>query len=171
MAIIWVANQLFNKDHLIEEGLRIPLIFSWPGKLPSLHIDSQVASLIDLMPTMLALAGILCPKCVEGSDLSSVVTGLQEEAGENLAYIETSSGEIGIRTPRFLFGMHMDGNVSDQRPLKLIEGNEKLSDLLVDPYELRNVIDDLPYQHIADELRTKLRNWDAITPWLDISQT
>ena len=162
------SHHLFNKDHLIEEGLRIPLIFHWPASITPHTNTAQVASLVDLMPTVLSLAGLPCPATAQGTDLAPVVRGELETCGENLAFIETSAGEIGVRTPRYLYGMRMDGAWQDRRPVRIAEERYTLTDLQYDPFELRNCIDDPVYQEIALLLRERLRHWDSETPWLTI---
>lgn len=40
-----------------EGGVRVPLIISWPGRLPAGRIDHSFAHVKDIMPTMLELSG------------------------------------------------------------------------------------------------------------------
>ncbi len=57
---------------LYEEFLHIPLLFSWPGKVPEGKTDDRLASQIDILPTILGLMGIEVPDFVQGSDLLKV---------------------------------------------------------------------------------------------------
>ena len=54
---------------LYEEFLHIPLMVSWPGKVPQGKSDDRLASQIDILPTILNLMGIQVPQYVQGSDL------------------------------------------------------------------------------------------------------
>jgi arylsulfatase A-like enzyme len=40
-----------------EGGVRIPLIVSWPGRLPQSEMQSRVVSAMDVFPTVVTLAG------------------------------------------------------------------------------------------------------------------
>ena len=52
-----------------ELGVRTPIMIKWPGKVTP-HMDKvNLASNIDLMPTILAAAGIEAPKILPGIDL------------------------------------------------------------------------------------------------------
>jgi arylsulfatase A-like enzyme len=67
-----------NKGHrgtLYDEVVRIPLVIRWPGHIgPGLVIEEPV-QIVDLMPTLLALAGVELPVAVQGRDLSPLLEG------------------------------------------------------------------------------------------------
>jgi arylsulfatase A-like enzyme len=64
--------------HLYEEIVRVPLILSWPGRLPrGLTIDTPVA-LIDLVPTLLSLLHLPALGTSSGVDLSPLLLGSDE---------------------------------------------------------------------------------------------
>ncbi len=58
--------------HLYEVTLRIPLAFSWPGTIES-GVVAAPASIRDLAPTLLSLAGVEPPEFVGGFDWSGVL--------------------------------------------------------------------------------------------------
>ena len=47
-----------RKTELLEGGLRIPAIISWPARIPRGRTTEQVAITMDWMPTLLAAAGV-----------------------------------------------------------------------------------------------------------------
>jgi len=168
------SQQLFNKDQLYEESIRIPMIFRWPGGLatppsPPFQggaggvIDTQVASLVDVMPTLLSLAGVHVPDSVQGVDLSSVLGGDETTIGENAAFIETSAGDVGIRTPTHLYGIKKakDGR---RRTSDVIDDRRMFFDVARDPLEMENLAAEP--DAIADELRERVLRWDRETAWL-----
>lgn len=63
-----------------EGGIRVPGIFSWPGKIKVNKMSGEPAGLVDVLPTVCGLLGIQKPKGrhLDGSDLSSVLTGTGE---------------------------------------------------------------------------------------------
>ncbi|TWU59256.1 Choline-sulfatase [Rubripirellula tenax] len=65
----------FAKWSLYETGIRTPLIAVWPGKIkPSTTTDAMV-SWIDLMPTLIDLAGGTSPAGIDGRSFSKVLLG------------------------------------------------------------------------------------------------
>jgi arylsulfatase A-like enzyme len=63
-----------QKGSEFDGGLRVPYIFSWPGKIPAGTVCNEVISGVDLYPTFLALAGAVKPShTLDGTDLTSVL--------------------------------------------------------------------------------------------------
>ena len=46
-----------RKTELLEGGLRIPAIISWPARIPAGRVSEQVTANMDWLPTLLAAAG------------------------------------------------------------------------------------------------------------------
>ena len=60
---------------LASHKSRVPLIFVWPGRIaPGLRIPEQV-SMIDLLPTVLELAGLPRPDVAQGRSLAPLLLG------------------------------------------------------------------------------------------------
>jgi arylsulfatase A-like enzyme len=152
------SHHAFNKGLLIEESIRVPLIF-WGGLAPQAN-TAQVAQLIDIMPTLLEQCGAEVPDTVQGRALGPVVRGDRETLEENGAFIETSTGAIGLRTPDHLYGMQLE------KDLRTISNDGKcLYDLAADPYEQRNLAGGTDTGLEAD-FAQQLEQWNAQTPWL-----
>jgi arylsulfatase A-like enzyme len=60
---------------LYEEVVRVPLVVSWPGRLPGGVVVEDPVRLIDVMPTVLALAGLPAPPRMQGRDLAPLWRG------------------------------------------------------------------------------------------------
>lgn len=58
-----------------EGGHRVPGIAWWPGKIPAGAVSDQLSISLDLMPTMLSMAGLSVPDghLMDGVDLSAVM--------------------------------------------------------------------------------------------------
>jgi arylsulfatase A-like enzyme len=54
------------KGELLEGGIRVPLIVSWPKGLPSGAVSEQVSMSMDAMPTLIAAAGGQNPQGIDG---------------------------------------------------------------------------------------------------------
>lgn len=153
------SHHLWNKDRLYEESICIPMIYSWPGEIHSGTNNSQVASLIDIMPTLLDLCGGEIPGSVQGQSLSPVLHRQKNCLEQNYTFIETPLRAMGIRTPDYLYGMLMNGEdtaIEDDRYL--------FYDLQEDPYELNNLAKTGNSAALANEFREKLIKWDKETP-------
>ena len=97
------SHHWFNKDLLLEESYRVPMIYRWPAGLDPRVNRGQIASMIDVMPTLLELAGLAGARHVDGQSLLPVLRGETESLPRNHAIIETEFYHIGIRTPTHLY--------------------------------------------------------------------
>jgi len=67
---------LMLKGCRFYDGLtRVPLIFSWPGRIQSGLQSDALVELIDVMPTLLNAAGVEVPDHVQGKSLWPIVGG------------------------------------------------------------------------------------------------
>ena len=158
------SHGLFNKDCLYEESIRIPMIYHWPAGLRPRAVGSQVASLVDIMPTTLSLAGVDSPRSVQGTDLAAVMTGPAKSVGPNAAFIETSRKTIGVRTPTHLFTLKMTED--EQRRLRPLDVPDQFFDLRSDPLQQRNMAGTREQPDLAADLHARLLEWDRNTPWM-----
>jgi choline-sulfatase len=77
-----LRQKAFN---VYEETINIPLVVSNPVLFPTGRETDALASLIDILPTMLRLAGLDSPPGVRGRDLSPIVARAAEPEREALA--------------------------------------------------------------------------------------
>jgi arylsulfatase A-like enzyme len=161
------SHHLFNKDCLYEESVRVPMLWRWPGKLAPTVDDRNIASLIDVMPTVLGLAGVDTPDHVQGRDLRP---GGGDPAGENGAYIEANSfvhgrPTIGLRTPTHLYGAaeDEDGDVTDEGAM--------LFDMREDPMQETNLAGTGAQPEVEEELLARLRRWNRRMPRLQSTRS
>ncbi|MCK4413145.1 MAG: sulfatase [Candidatus Eisenbacteria sp.] len=74
--------------HAYEPSGRVPLIFTAPGVIPDGHVTPAVAGLVDLLPTLLDVAGIPVPDEIQGRSLLPVVLGLTDLAPRDFVILE-----------------------------------------------------------------------------------
>jgi arylsulfatase A-like enzyme len=151
----------WNKSMLIEESIRIPMIVSWPGIIAAQKNDEQIAQTIDIMPTLLDLAGIEIPDSVQGKSLADVLLGEKKSLPENYAFIETNEYKIGIRTPVYLYAMEIS-----KEDKQVIDDSLYFYDLIEDPYQKNNLAKSHGGALSADRLKNRLLEWNRKTPWL-----
>ena len=115
-----------------DEIVHVPLILSAPGRLDSGSVYSQVRS-VDLMPTLLELAGVPAPE-MDGASLLPLVEG--EEEGDRTAFI--AGTDMGA----------LSGLAIRRPPWKLIldieSGKEEAYRLDSDPRERESRPQDVP---------------------------
>jgi arylsulfatase A-like enzyme len=158
------SHQMFNKNVLLDESIRIPLVFHLPDTLNPLTAEKQVAQTIDVAPTVLSLLGLSAPPSMQGRDLTPVMRGETSSLADRAAIVESPDGGVGIRTPRHMLGVaHREGF---EAPRRLAEKPYMLYDLQDDPLQTHNLVDDPDCKALRDDLFARVRAWDASTPWL-----
>jgi uncharacterized sulfatase len=84
----------FSKWNLYEAGVRAPLIVSWPGHIAPNKRTPAMVSWIDLLPTMLEIAGADPVKAAPGIDGKSFLAVLKDASKEHRDSIfATHSGD------------------------------------------------------------------------------
>lgn len=76
------GNLREGKITTFEGGHRVPAIVSWPGQIPSGVVSDEVATTMDLFPTIAGLAGAELPgdRIIDGYDIWPFLSG-EEDAG------------------------------------------------------------------------------------------
>jgi choline-sulfatase len=117
---------------IYDEIVQVPLILSAPGGLAPAVVSSQVRS-VDLMPTLLELAGVPSGE-IDGASLLPLAAG--EEQGDRPAVIAgTDMGaltKLAVRTPPWKLILHVES------------GEEEAYRLDLDPRELESRPADAP---------------------------
>jgi arylsulfatase A-like enzyme len=124
---------------LYDEVVEVPLVLSAPG-LPEGRVVASQVSLVDLMPTLLELAGGPI-EGLDGSSLLPLVNGT-EEGDRPALIVGTNNGavsQLALRLPPWKLVHHLESGDDDAYRLDL------------DPRELHSRPEDVP-----DELRARL---------------
>lgn len=133
----------FNlRDHQVH----VPLLIRLPGAKDGGRVVDSVVSLIDVMPTLLALGGVKPPLGLQGHDLSRLL-GRDADRGDGVSFSTATKNHPGLYAVR-------------TRTHKLVvdistPGSGRLYDLRVDPEEHENVASD--QRDIARILRHELK--------------
>ena len=154
------SHGLVQKGGPTAESVRIPLVVRWPAEIKAGQVvGNQIASLVDLAPTILSLVGAQLPKHMQGRDLSGSLLRTETSAIENGTFIETSAG-VGIHTPTHLYFLPWlpETRNLDSIPLYFF-------DIETDPYQLQNLAGTNEQVNTAQELDSRLRQWHAGLPF------
>jgi len=144
------SHRMASKQMPFEESISVPFILQYPRKVPRGIRTDALLSPVDIMPTLLALADIKCPK-VDGLDLSPAAMakdGTQQDALLIMKMIpggfpHTYNGVTpwrGVRTKRFTYA-----RLNDRGPWVLFDNKN-------DPWQMKNLINDPAYAKIREEL-------------------
>ncbi len=162
----WNAPFTGGKAMHFEGGIRVPLLFRWPGRVPENQWCNVPVDCSDLFPTILDLAGY---------DVQPFYTR-EKIDGRSLAPLFHDPANHARGYPRDKFYWHYPLNVIVKNPddgqplaphsairdgdLKLIfdwSGALKLYNMASDPYEKTNLSDVMPDQ--AQRLFCQLNDW------------
>lgn len=138
------AQGIFGKGVMYEESLHVPLIVRAPGQSNGSRNNHPVST-VDLMPTLLDYAGGCADSSFEGISLRRHVEGTV-----------ASSDRIAISEyHNFCASTEQWKLITEGRTLTASE----LYDIVEDPYELTNRLDDPACACIQDTLLAALARW------------
>lgn len=138
----WLGSHLkYGKGYPADDAVsRVPLIISAPDALSG-HTCSTIVEAVDIVPTLLSLAGIQIPPTLQGQSLADVV--LRGEMPQKGLALTEGNGWKCLRTQRYRYLIHADGR-------------EALWHIDIDPGEYRDVAADTRYQTALSECRQLL---------------
>ncbi len=92
----------FGKWNLYDYGIRVPFIAAWPGKIAAGTESEAMISWIDLLPTLIDIAGGEVPADIDGRSFAGVLLGQQTEHREMLFTTHSGDGNKNIYPIRSL---------------------------------------------------------------------
>lgn len=134
-----------------DASIRIPLAFGGPG-FDGGGRRRDLASLIDLAPTLLDAAGLPVPEKLAGRSLCS------GDPAPDDVYVQISESQVGraIRTHRWKYAVAAPDADGWDDPYAERYVETELYDLAADPYELTNLAGLDSHREVADSLRDRL---------------
>ena len=129
------------KSNLHEEIVRVPLMISVPG-MPAGRSASLV-ELVDLYPTCTELLGLPTPKGLHGQSLVPLLSDPERQVRDTALSIHQRAGG-GLRSTRWHYMSYGDGG-------------EELYDMVDDPGQYQNLVQDPAYGAMLEEARQKFR--------------
>ena len=147
-----------RKTELLEGGLRIPAIVSWPARIPQGTTTNQVGISMDWLPTLLAAAGSLPDPASppDGINLLPVLATNAEPIERKLFWRYKANAQRAARSGDYKF-------------LKIL-GNTFLFNVVEDPMERANLKD--RHKDVYEGLESAWFAWNAtMLPEIDESFT
>ncbi|MCA9165199.1 MAG: sulfatase-like hydrolase/transferase, partial [Planctomycetales bacterium] len=163
---IYNAGMRGGKTSVHEGGCRVPLFVRWPGKIAGGREVPQLASHIDIYPTLLDLCQITAPAGppLDGVSLRPLLTAGEVDWPERTLFthnpISADNRYPGaVRTSRFRLVREIRGpqGGSSARPNDQQASAWQLYDMQVDPGEKRDLANERP--EIVESLSAQYENW------------
>lgn len=153
------AHQLTGKGPVMyEEISRIPLIVHNTGAQSMQNVSSDVpVSHIDIVPTLLDMAGLSCPAVLDGQSLRRVLNG-ETVSSQRSVVIEFDRFEISNDSLGGFFPIRAIRRGNWKFVINLLETDE-LYNLEADPAEMQNLIYDPDSMGIRNSLHGELLAW------------
>jgi arylsulfatase A-like enzyme len=143
---------------IYEEAVRVPLLFRLPGRLAGGRSLEEPVELLDLMPTILDLAGVPAGEELQGLSLAGPLLGTGRLEPDRAVYLHRRHydaqriGEIEVAGEKF--GVRVG-------PWKYIEGeaegSRELFNLSDDPEERVDLRESFP--EVAQDLASRIAAW------------
>ena len=158
------SQGVYKKQWPWDECIKVPFLLSYPQVIKPGTVYDFPINAIDVMPTLLGLAGAGIPETVEGVDLSPYIREEEGNPPESVMFMNPCSFEIGdargedqyptyqgkqmqyrgVRTNRYTY-------------VRTIEGPWLLYDNQTDPYQMNNQIDKKETKAVQKRLETMLK--------------
>lgn len=139
-------------QNMYDLTVKVPMIFSQPGRIETGRVMTDLLSAYDLAPTLLELAGLEPGEFERGP-------------GTSFAHLLTSSAEEGRDRPVVVYDEYGPVRMLRSHAWKYVHryplGPHELFDLVGDPDEHVNEIDNPQHAERVREMRKQLHTWFA----------
>ncbi|MPY89731.1 MAG: sulfatase-like hydrolase/transferase [Luteitalea sp.] len=188
-------HHMYTKSPAMYDCLiRVPLIFSWPGRIEAVTPDRTLVSQVDVMPTLLSLVGVDIPQQVQGIDLSkSLISGKWDREVRDVVFAEYglpgasfdrqrleevfpdykenplnwAEGVPYEANPVSLAGRFRMARTLEWKYVEYEDGDNELYNMVHDPHELTNLYGTEEHSTAARALQKALREWKKDLPGIE----
>ena len=156
----------FDKRLMYEESLGMPLLIQYPRRIRPGTTSDDIVVNVDFGPTLLDLMGIEIPDHVQGRSFAPILDGVTpEDWPESMYYrywmhrdgAHNTPAHYGVRTRTHKLICYYNDPLDQpgaSGPADPVEW--ELFDLVADPLEVNNVIDDPAYAEVRTQLEAEL---------------
>ncbi len=145
-----------GKGGLFEGGIRVPAMVSWPGVIPAGQVNSEIASSLDVFPTVLHWLGgnLLMKNKIDGKNLQRMIINGENTPHETLFWGLGDQRAVRRGKWKLILNPQLDFSQKADEPVLLY-------DLEGDPGETANLAHLQP--GIVEELKKQITAWE--TDW------
>jgi len=167
------------KCNLTDHGIGVMLIMSGPGVFEGGRVCDALVSHVDIFPTICELLEIERPSWLQGNSIMPLIRGeidaINDEIFAEVTYHAAYEPQRAVRTQRYKYIRRFDDRTgpvlpncddSPSKDLWLRYGwsqrrppLEQLYDLVFDPNETGNLVDDPSAADLLDAMRRRLDRW------------
>lgn len=159
------SHGVYKKQWPWDESIKVPFVIRYPRGVKGGVRHEFPLSAIDIMPTLLGLAGVPIPDRVEGVDASPWLRGSDAPPPEAVLLMNPCPFSIGDprgpdQVPSFK-GMRMEyRGVRTKRHtyVRTIDRPWLLYDNQADPYQQRNLVEEPGHRALRDELEGRMQS-------------
>jgi len=144
-------HTFLDKRLAYENSMRVPMIIRYPKLITKNSIIKEQCLNIDIAPTILDLAGVKKPSYMQGESMVKLVSGKKDKSWRKSMLFEyyvddawpyAGPNQVAVRTNKYKL---IDNFLEDDI--------DELYDLVNDPGEMKNLINDDNYNNVEKELR------------------
>lgn len=161
---------VFSSDHgdmLCEQGMiykhtfngydtlmKVPLMVQWPAAIPAGKVHSGLSSHVDLVPTLLDLAGVEPTAEMDGQSMAGVLTAGSDRMGRQEIFIDVHNEGIVTRRGKWKFVLNaaLSGG-------KMVRRKDELYDLDSDPDEMANLAYETMHAERVKAMKKRIFQW------------
>jgi len=144
-------HTFLDKRLAYENSMRVPMIIRYPKLIAKNSIVKEQCLNIDIAPTILDLAGVKKPSYMQGESMVKLISGKKDKSWRKSMLFEyyvddawpyAGPNQVAVRTNKYkLIDNFLDDDI------------DELYDLVNDPGEMKNLINDENYNTVEKELR------------------
>ena len=144
-------HTFLDKRLAYENSMRVPMIIRYPKLITKNSIVKEQCLNIDIAPTILDLAGVKKPSYMQGESMVKLISGKKDKSWRKSMLFEyyvddawpyAGPNQVAVRTNKYKL---IDNFLEDDI--------DELYDLINDPGEMKNLINDDNYNNVEKELR------------------
>ncbi len=150
------SHRMCLKQEPFEESIGIPFVVRYPRRIPKGTVTDGLLRPMDMMPTLLGLAGAPIPSGVEGISLADAALGKRSDQQDAVLLMKMQPGGgpwvinaatpwRGVRTKTHTYARLEDG------------GPWILYDNKNDPYQMKNLVNDPAHKALQDEMEATMQ--------------
>lgn len=146
---IWGKGNGTFPFNMYENSIKVPGIFNQPGTIAAGQVLEGLYSTYDFMPTLMDYAGLPLPPGPKfpGRSLLQALHGLDEEERDRVVVFDEFGGTRMIRTQEWKYVHRYDF------------GPNELFDMVNDPYERSNLLDESKQAPRIHAMQNMLEDW------------
>jgi arylsulfatase A-like enzyme len=137
----WGEHRMDTKSTAYEEVIKVPFAIRYPALVPAPYTEEGLVANIDIAPTIYELSETRMPEVIDGLSLVDLLSGNGEWRSNLLLEAWPDRGHwTAVHTGQYVY-------------IETVDDISEFYNLVNDPFELENAINDPQYQSIIAELQ------------------